>query len=175
MHDGHLFTIGICGAAAGGPAVALLNSLLTALPPVKRAALLGEVGALDAQGRLNDPLAEPLLADIADAELIIIVTPLIFGSLPPRLEHILHRLDQPASGQSLSGKVCRYISIGEGSDRGATRLSRLCGNRGTDFTALAFPPCDQLDPAQCEAAVAVVRRAYALARSRMPDVLPTNW
>ncbi|MCU0492003.1 MAG: hypothetical protein MUD01_10465 [Chloroflexaceae bacterium] len=96
MHDGYLFTLGLCGtASASSPAPALLNAMLAALPPVKRAALLGEVLPFDSQGQLLDAMLPAILGDIRDAELLLVVTPLLPGGrLPARLEALLHRASQ---------------------------------------------------------------------------------
>lgn len=88
MHDGYIFTLGLCGSAAGGgPAPALLDLMLAALPPVKRAAYLGEVFDSLEQPAL-DPLSEPVCADLADAELLLLTTPLPGGFLPTRLRKL---------------------------------------------------------------------------------------
>lgn len=88
MHDGYIFTLGLCGSATGGgPAPALLDLMLAAIPPVKRAAYLGEVfDSLEQPA--HDPLSEPVRADLADAELLLLTTPLPGGFLPTRLRKL---------------------------------------------------------------------------------------
>ncbi len=71
MHDGYLFTLGICGSAdEDDPAPEVLSALLGQLPPVKRAAFLGPLPPGQPDALLAD-----IVADMRDAELIVIVTP----------------------------------------------------------------------------------------------------
>ncbi|PMP80736.1 MAG: hypothetical protein C0184_09045, partial [Chloroflexus aggregans] len=71
MHDGYLFTLGICGSAAeDDPAPEVLSALLGAIPPVKRAAFLGVLPS-----EQPDLLVAEIVADMRDAELIVMVTP----------------------------------------------------------------------------------------------------
>ncbi|MCS6881045.1 MAG: NAD(P)H-dependent oxidoreductase [Oscillochloridaceae bacterium] len=114
MHDGYLFTLGICGSANdGGPARQCLDAMLAALPPVKRAAYLGEVLVSADAPSFADPLAEPLLADIADAEVLLVVTPLPGGSLPPRLRGLFDAL--AAAPPPARRRFVALVAVGDGS------------------------------------------------------------
>jgi hypothetical protein len=109
MHDGYLYTLGICGTAAGNnPAPALLSAMLRAIPPVKRAALLGEVVLLDDPHTFADLLLDSVLGEFADAELVLIVTPTPGGRLPARLHQLLARIPPHA----LAGTHCLLTLVG---------------------------------------------------------------
>jgi hypothetical protein len=113
MHDGYIFTLGICGtASASSPALRLLDAMLAALPPVKRAALLGDIVLLDQGGKLDDPLLDPIVRDMVDAELLLIVTPVWPGEqLPPRLLALLERAMPLAETGALSGKIATLVGV----------------------------------------------------------------
>ncbi|NTU84737.1 MAG: hypothetical protein HGA45_36135, partial [Chloroflexales bacterium] len=68
MHDGYIFTLGICGSASmSGPAQGCLDLMLATLSPVKRAAYLGEIRVSEGAPSLDDPLRGPVAGAIADA------------------------------------------------------------------------------------------------------------
>ncbi len=108
MHDGYIFTLGIAGSA-GGPTAAGLDLMLAALPPVKRAAYLGDVFTSTGLPSLDDPLTTPILADIADAEVLLIVTPFIAGRLPARI--IALTRTTPANNRS---RFAALVTLGDG-------------------------------------------------------------
>lgn len=123
MHDGYLFTLGMCGtAAASNPAPAVLNSMLGALPPVKRAALLGEVLSLDSGGALHDPLLAQVAADMRDAELLLFVTPVYRSPsrgdmrLPARLAALLQAAALLAQAERWPGKHAALVAVVSGDD-----------------------------------------------------------
>ncbi|MCG8351863.1 MAG: hypothetical protein MI924_29205 [Chloroflexales bacterium] len=113
MHDGYIFTLGICGtSSASSPAPMLLDAMLAALPPVKRAALLGDIMLLDHGGKPNDPLLDPIVRDMVDAELLLIVTPVWSDEqLPLRLLALLKRAMPLAETGALSGKMATLVGI----------------------------------------------------------------
>lgn len=123
MHDGYLFTLALCGTATDRtPALAIVNTLLRALPPVKRAALLGEVVPLDQGGQSAAPMHDWLLGqvidDMRDAELLLIVSPLYLSSAPPthirlptRLATLLQQAAPLAAAGQLRGKCALLVGI----------------------------------------------------------------
>lgn len=121
MHDGYLFTLAICGTAtATSPAPMLLNAMLAALPPVKRAAWLGEVVPLDSSGRWHDPLLDAVVADMRDAEVLLVVSPLYSSRLQPeqatahlpaRLVALLERAAPLAAAGHLRGACAAFVGI----------------------------------------------------------------
>jgi hypothetical protein len=118
MHDGYLFTLGICGtAAASSPALAVLNGMLEALPHVKRAALLGEVLRLEGGGALHDPLLAQVAADMRDAEILLLVTPVYRSAstgdmrLPARLAELLQAAAPLAQAERWPGKHAALVAV----------------------------------------------------------------
>lgn len=104
MHDGYLFTLGICGSAdEDDPAPEVLSALLGQLPPVKRAAFLGPSPSGQPDALLTD-----IVADMRDAELIVIVTPATVPQLPARLNDLL----RAAYAADLSGRYAALVAIG---------------------------------------------------------------
>lgn len=166
MHDGYLFTLGICGSA-GGPAAAALDLMLSALPPVKRAAYLGEVLVAEGAPSLDDPLLPLILADIADAEVLLIVTPLPGGRLPPRLAALLGQtLPPPARGD----RFAALVGLGtEG--RGLTALRQWLARQGFAQVDAILLPADGEAAALGETLAATARRVYDLAKLQRPEAL----
>jgi hypothetical protein len=170
MHDGYLFTLGICGSAnSSGPAPACLDAMLAALPPVKRAAYLGEVLLSEGEPSFDDPLLAPLLADIADAELLLLVTPLPGGALPPRLTALAHAL-----AEQLPCAVPRFVALVL---LGTVQESALAPLRGalaaasaTGIGELHLNPDTPPDELHTQA-VALAREGYARARALHPEAL----
>jgi hypothetical protein len=121
MHDGYIFTLAICGtAAASSLAPALLNTMLAAIPPVKRAALLGEVVPLDQSGRLHDTLSDQVIADIRDAEVLFLVSPLYHiaqqtetpaVTLPERFRALLARAASRSTDEQWHGKSAALVIV----------------------------------------------------------------
>jgi hypothetical protein len=124
MHDGYLFTLGICGAVSDiTPAPAILNSMLAAIPPVKRAALTGAVVSLDASGNMHDPLLAQVVADMLDAELLFFVSPLyriaasdeaFTVALPGRMKKLLAQAAVLAEAEQLRGKLAVLVGVDTG-------------------------------------------------------------
>lgn len=182
MHDGYLFTLGICGtAASNSPAPALLDAMLAALPPVKRAALLGEVLPMAADGTLHDTLIEPIAADIADAELLIVVTPVLPGGvLPLRLEALLRRMEARYPPPALAGKFLALVGVAPLeplSQRVETltalnHLARLCRHVGiTTLSPLLLRSNDPSlnPPAPDEEILGLAQHAYAQASAALRE------
>jgi|YNPBryunderm2012_1023409.scaffolds.fasta_scaffold21882_2 NAD(P)H-dependent FMN reductase len=147
MHDGYLFTLGICGSANdSGPARRCLDAMLAALPPVKRAAYLGEVLISADAPSFDDPLLAPLLTDIADAEVLLVVTPLPGGNLPPRLRGLFEAL--AATPPPARRRFVALVAVGDGSTDGlwpvrqalealdAENIGELYAGAGTDVEDL---------------------------------------
>jgi len=147
MHDGYLFTLGICGSANdGGPARRCLDAMLAALPPVKRAAYLGEVLISADAPSFDDPLLAPLLTDIADAEVLLVVTPVPGGGLPPRLRALFEAL--AATPLPARRRFVALVAVGDGSTDGlwpvrhaleavdAENIGELYAGAGTDVEDL---------------------------------------
>jgi hypothetical protein len=108
MHDGYIFTLGIAGSA-GGPVAACLDIMLAALPPVKRAAYLGDVLTSVELPSLDDPFLTLILGDVADAEVLLIVTPFLVGRLPPRLTALAHTT--PSADRQ---RFAALVTLGDG-------------------------------------------------------------
>lgn len=165
MHDGYIFTLGIAGAA-GGPVAHCLDVMLAALPPVKRAAYLGDVLTSEGLPSLNDPLIMPILGDVADAEVLLIVTPFLAGRLPPRLAALTRTT--PADDRP---RFAALVTLGAG-DAAPLRtwLHTACAEICAELTLSAtgqphgpLPVADQL--------AACARAAYGAARELHPTAL----
>jgi NAD(P)H-dependent FMN reductase len=167
MHDGYLYTLGICGTAAGNnPAPALLNAMLKAIPPVKRAAMLGEVVLLANPHSFADPMLNEVLADMRDAELLFIVTPVMADRVPARLASLLARI--PA--HALAGTQCLLTLVGEppGQSRAAERaIISLLAPTGVQLNQTLFAHAEE-PFARFEAAA---QQAYRQARALVPHAL----
>jgi hypothetical protein len=177
MHEGYIFTLGICGSTRTGyPALVLLEAMLRALPPVKRAAHLGEVLWLEQDQHLHDPLLEPLLTDMRDAELLLIVTPLHTATLPFRLATLL----DTAINLVVAGELQRTFAVlvGIGSDALPEPVPMALLQRFCDDAGIIVAGKTVLTEAQAAEQVVVdrvaelARQAYALARQDIPDALP---
>lgn len=159
MHDGYLFTLGICGSAdEDDPAPEVLSALLGQLPPVKRAAFLG----LLPLGQPDTLLAD-IVADMRDAELIVIVTPATAPQLPARLNDLL----RAAYAADLAGRYAALVAVGP---HAATVLNELraavatCGFTIAGGFALA---------ADTPLPHAAIQAAYQTARATLaPHALP---
>jgi NAD(P)H-dependent FMN reductase len=167
MHDGYLFTLGICGSAsAASPATALLDAMLAALPPVKRAAYLGEIVDAAALVSDHDELVAETIADFADAELLLLVTPTHHGILPPRFARVLNTLAQYVSSAERHLPAAVLVTVGAvGSIAPAlpAAIQRLPEIYQLHFVG-DLPLGDQ--------AITLARSAYAAARRRQPAALP---
>jgi hypothetical protein len=170
MHDGYIFTLGIC-AGTYGLAPACLNLMLAALPPVKRAALLGEVLISASAPSLDDPLVEPIRADIADAELLLVVTPLVGGALPTRLRALAHRVKFAPPPPRPRFMV--IVVVGEPNDEALLPLRRLRTAVGAvEAGELWLEDSDALGADQRRRLEDLARAAYAQARGLEPEALP---
>lgn len=186
MHDGYLYTLGICGTvAASTPAPALLNTMLAALPPVKRAALLGEVLPLDTNGDLHDPLVDAIVADMHDAEVVLLVSPLYYRdgqvALPARLTALLDRAMPLVAAGQLRDKVAALVGVipappeNVGCREVLAPLHHFCARAGITVAGVAVID-EQTDsiprPETLQTVRELARCAYAQARRRCPAVLP---
>ncbi len=170
MHDGYIFTIGICGGASG-LAPACLDVMLAALPPVKRAALLGEVLLSTGIPSLDDPLIEPIRADIADAELLLLVTPLVGGGVPARLRALAHRVRfAPPPPRA---RFVVIVVVGQRDDEAILSLRRLRTAVGAAAAGeLWLEDRDALGAEQRRQLEDLARAAYDRARRFEPGALP---
>lgn len=170
MHDGYLFTLGICGSASdGGPARMCLDAMLAALPPVKRAAYLGEVLISSDAPSLDDPLTAPLLADIADAEVLLLVTPLPGGNLPPRLRMLADAL--AAASLPTRRRFVALVAVGDGPTDGLWPLRYALESAAIEIIGELYVG-DETDPEELVAdAVALARIAFSRAHFAHPDAL----
>ncbi len=175
MHDGYIFILGIGGtASASSPATTLLDTMLAALPPVKRAALLGEVVPLDNAGHWHDPLIDPVLGDMADAEVLLVVTPLPAGLLPARLAALLERATPLVQAGRLAGKYAALLGVStapNASAPGMARLEQFCVSAGILVVGSLLVPGDVL-PDHTAQAVELAQLTYHQARQHHPDALP---
>lgn len=161
MHDGYLFTLGICGSAEeDDPAPVILNQLLAALPPVKRAAFLGRLPSDQ-----PDQLLADVVADMRDAELIIIVAPATTPQLPNRLDNLL----RATYAAGISGRYALLVTIGRHAPAVLQQLQAVTATCGLMITA-AHALADH-DPPPVTSAQA----AYATARTNLaPNALPRS-
>jgi hypothetical protein len=178
MHDGYIFTLGVCGSASdSSPAPACLNAMLAALPPVKRAAYLGEVLLNEGAPSLADPLTGLLLGDVADAEVLLIVTPLPGGALPSRVHNLAQAIaaSAPAGGSQDEAQPPRFaalVAIGDGQGEAFHALRVALARVGATIVGEIHAPADAEQAQLVERAVELARAAYALARERRPAALP---
>jgi NAD(P)H-dependent FMN reductase len=172
MHDGYIFTIGICGSASdSGLAPACLDAMLAALPPVKRAALLGEVLLFDGPPDLDDPLTDPIRADIADAELLLIVTPVGEGGLPARLRALARAV--VAAPPPTRQRFAVVVAVGLRDEDALLPLRRLCAAAGAKaISELWVKDDDMLSAGRRKQLEYLARAAYEMARGLQPEALP---
>lgn len=157
MHDGYVYTFGIC-TTTSGPAATLLNTLLAALPPVKRAAFLSDFTADSAQ---------LYAAEWHDAELVLLVVP-------------LDRIADAAVGLWVEGIAAHLhearaaalvIGIGDGDTAQLDALAATLAQRGCATACCVTPALHDTHDL-----VAAVQAAYAQARhSCAVAPLPTVW
>ncbi|NNJ11875.1 hypothetical protein EKD04_016200 [Chloroflexales bacterium ZM16-3] len=172
MHDGYIFTIGICGSASdSGLAPACLGAMLAALPPVKRAALLGEVLLFEGAPDLDDPLIDPIRADIADAELLLIVTPVSGERIPGRLGGLARAMvDAPPPPRP---RYAALVAVGRRDEPSLAPLRRLCAAAGAELVGeLWVEDGEQLGDEALRQLGDLAREAYARARALEPEALP---
>ena len=174
MHDGYLFILGLCGTASGTSlAPTLLSAMLKTVPPVKRAALLGEVTLLDDWRSTDDHLLLAAIDDMADAELLLLVTPARTHGLPLRFQQLLRQSSQTL-GKRLAGRYAVLAVIAEGGDPAAalTELGEYAEHVGL---VVAERLCIGADLSEAEALAlgnAAALRAYRAARTLAPHALP---
>ncbi len=171
MHDGYIYTLGICGSASGsGLAPACLDLMLAALPPVKRAAYLGEVLVDDGTASPIDPLIEPVRADIDAAELLIIVTPLHGGRLPTRLTTLIRAIEQEPP--SVARRFALLVVFADTSLVGLWPLRHAFEHAAIELLNEIYVPTDgDLHPIADEL-ITLARQAYGRARAMHPEALP---
>jgi hypothetical protein len=168
MHDGYLFTLGICGsAAAGHPALHVLDAMLAALPPVKRALYLGAVQPSGTDGTWQEPLLAPLIADLADAEILLLATPAPPGGLPGRLRAALNQL--PVADRRASLQVVA-VAVGPAAEQSLAWLQSCFAAPAIHFRSLALAPDDVFTA--MPRALDLSRDAYRCARVALPAALP---
>jgi|HigsolmetaAR202D_1030399.scaffolds.fasta_scaffold00005_99 Predicted flavoprotein len=172
MHDGYLFTLGICGTASSASiAPNLLTAMMKAIRPVKRVAHLGDIRPLQSDGSLTkDSFLEEVVDDIPDAEALLIVTPLLHGGLPPRLQALLacasERLEANAFSDMLAGLVCVGGDAGE-REAAESAVRRWCDQHQIGLLDVVALPDAPLDPAVQEPALELARRVYDGASQRL--------
>lgn len=159
MHDGYLFTLGICGSAEeDDPGPVMLNSLLAALPPVKRAAFLGTIPSDQ-----PDQLIAEIITDMRDAELIVIVTPATTPQLPDRLNNLL----RAAYAAGVGGRFAALIAVGPYAAAVLPALQTAAATCGLRIASTCAANTDDEPP------LADVQAAYATARAVLaPHALP---
>lgn len=171
MHDGYIFSLGICGSASlSGPAPACLDLMLAALPPVKRAAYLGEVLISEGDPSFADPLRDPVLADIGDAEVLLLATPLPGGALPPRLAALAHAL--AAAAPAGKRRFAALVAFTDGSTEPLWPLRHALEAAGCDILAELYAPADAELEAIAAEVVELARTTYGRARAMHPEALP---
>jgi hypothetical protein len=144
VHDGYLFTLGVSGTPQGDrPATQLLLAMMAALPPVKR------------------------VADLRDAELLLLATPAVADGVPHRVAQLLDAL--ATNGTALRGKVAGLIAVGEApyTRIALDALQRFCRQVGLDVAAARQYPLI-VDAGILADAAAAARQAYRVAAERLP-------
>ncbi|EFO79998.1 hypothetical protein OSCT_2083 [Oscillochloris trichoides DG-6] len=172
MHDGYIFTLGVCGSASdSGIAPACLDTMLAAIPPVKRAALLGEVLLSAGLPDLTDPLIPAICADLADAELLFVVSPLLDGALPPRLAALVrHVLAAPPPARP---RHAALVLIGTPTPATQTYLDRLCSACGAQIVdQVNIDPNIDFHSHIQKHLTQLAQRTYHHARPLHPEALP---
>jgi hypothetical protein len=171
MHDGYLFTLGVCGgASASGPAPACLDLMLAALPPVKRAAYLGEVLVSEGEPSFDDPLLAPILGDIADAEVLLLSVPLPGGALPARLAALARAL--AAAPPPPRRRFAALVAFSDGPPTALWPLRHALEAIDCPLLGEIIAPADAQVAAIADEAAALAREAYARARALHPEALP---
>ncbi|NTW01195.1 MAG: NAD(P)H-dependent oxidoreductase [Oscillochloris sp.] len=170
MHDGYIFTIGICGSA-NGLAPACLDIMLSALPPVKRAALLGEVLLFEGTPSLDDPLIGPIRADIADAELLVLVTPVLGNDIPTRLHTLANAMN--IAPPPASPRFAVLVIIGPHNNAALSSLRHICTMAGATVIGELWVEDTGNLSIEIERLLATLARvAYTQAHSLHPEALP---
>lgn len=171
MHDGYIYTLGICGSASGsGPAPPCLDLLLAALPPVKRAAYLGEVMLSGGAPSLVDPLIEPVRADIDAAELLIIVTALPGDRLPARLAALVHAIEQEPP--SVARRFALLVVFADASLAGLWPLRHALEHAAIELLNEIYLSTASDPQLIADELITVARQAYGRARAMHPEALP---
>lgn len=171
MHDGYLFTLGICGSAStSGPAPGCLDLMLAALPPVKRAAYLGEILVSEGAPSFADPLLAPVAADIADAEVLLLATPLPGGALPARLAALARALE--AAPPPASRRFAAIVAFTDGSTEALWPLRHALELAGCEILAELYASADAELAELAEEIAELARATYARARALHPEALP---
>jgi len=171
MHDGYIYTLGICGSASGsGPAPACLDLMLAAVPPVKRAAYLGEVMLSSGAVSLVDPLIEPVRADIDAAELLIIVTPLPGERLPARLTALVNAIEREPP--SVARRFALLVVFADASLAGLWPLRHALEDAAIELLNEIYIPTESDPQLIADELIALARQAYGRARAMHPEALP---
>jgi hypothetical protein len=171
MHDGYIFTLGICGgASASGPAPACLDLMLAALAPVKRAAYLGEVLVSEGAPSFDDPLLGPVTADIADAEVLLLSVPLPGGTLPARVAALARALEAAPPPQRR--RFVALVAFTDGTTAALWPLRHALEEAGCELLSELYAPADAEVATIAEEAAALASEAYARARALNPEALP---
>ncbi|MBP1466956.1 hypothetical protein EYB53_014680 [Candidatus Chloroploca sp. M-50] len=165
MHDGYIFTLGICGSTmASGPAPASLDLMLAALSPVKRAAYFGEVLITTDLPSLDDPLTTPVLNDIVDADILLITTPLPGGKLPARMHALVRLVEQAAPVRRR--RFAAIVAFTDGTTEGLWPLRHALESAAIEILGEIYAPAeadlDELAPDLVSLAHMVYGRAHAL-------------
>jgi multimeric flavodoxin WrbA len=203
MHDGYIYTLALCGATTLSTAAPLIvNTMLAAIPPVKRAAWLGEVLPLTANTSPADPLLDEVLADLHDAEVMLIITPLYqrtgsddthTSALPARLMRLFDRAGPLAAAGHLRGKTAALVGVETGENSAAAPesaldrivhkqtvlapLQRFCLDAGITIAGAAVlaalpDTATDLSPDDGQIVRTLAERAYEQARQQVPHALP---
>lgn len=165
MHDGYLFTLGVCGtASAASVAPALLDAMMHALPPVKRVALLGDVLLIgDADDLSRDEMLDQIAGDLPDAEAFLVVTPVVHRGLPPRLQAALRRAGERAGAHGLSDTIAALVCVGgDSADREAAEVAfrRWCDSHDVALGGVLMLPDEPMDELVLREAVRLARETY---------------
>jgi hypothetical protein len=134
--------------------------MMAALPPVKRVAALGTAPGLD----------EAVLADLLDAELLLIATHAGPRGMPARLFGLLEHCAGAAGAGLVRGKTAALVVVGLPDDARLclAALRRFCGSAGIQVAVThSFPLV--VARAELKLAQRLAQRAYRLAEARLPQ------
>lgn len=173
MHNGSLFTLGICGTTAGNSiALKLLDTLLSGIPgESKRAAFLGEVTPLDEQGAFSHPLIAPVIAAMEHAELLLMVTPIAHQTIPAHLATLIHGAEPLVDAGSLRGTVALLVGVSDSAhdDASLTLLEEFCVRARIEIAGVIFiPETFAFDEEQCTSLRTLAQHAYTQAQKSHP-------
>jgi hypothetical protein len=110
-------------------------------------------------------------ADIADAELLLVVTPLVGGGLPARLSALARAV--VAAPPPARPRFAALVAVGPQREAALAPLRRLCAAAGASVAGELWVDADAgMDAEVIRQLEALARATYAQARRLEPEALP---